>query len=110
MTDPVWPIHDSDAATPWPLSWYRFRLFISGATPRSLQAVRNIKMIGERYLGNQYELEVIDAYQQVDLAQEQDIVALPTLIKHFPLPVRRIIGDLSDTQHVLQGLALWPIG
>jgi circadian clock protein KaiB len=110
MTDPVWPIPDLDAATPRPSATYRLRLFISGATPRSLQAVRNIKMIGERYMGGNYHLEVVDVYQQINLVQDQDIVALPTLIKYFPQPTRRIIGDLSDTQHVLQGLGLWSIG
>jgi circadian clock protein KaiB len=110
MTDPVWPIPDPDAATPWSSATYRLRLFISGATPRSLQAVRNIKMIGERYMGGDYHLEVVDVYQQADFAQDQDIIALPTLMKYFPLPKRRIIGDLSETPHVLQGLGLWSIG
>jgi circadian clock protein KaiB len=110
MTDPLRPTSDHDAAKVQPTVMYRFRLYISGATPRSVQAIRNIKIIGERTLGGRYELEVIDVYQQINLAREEDIIALPTLIKHFPLPVRRVIGNLSHTPVVLQGLGLWPLG
>ena len=107
MTDPVRPNDDPDVI---PTVIYQLRLYISGATPRSVRAVRNIKRIGEQALAGHYELEVIDVYQQTHLALNQDIIALPTLIKNFPPPVRRIIGDLSDTQLVLQGLGLCPIG
>jgi circadian clock protein KaiB len=86
---------------------YRLRLYISGATPRSARAIRNIKAICERYLAGNYDLEVIDVYQQSQLMREQQIIAVPTLKKCAPLPVRTIIGDLSDTQQLLRALGLW---
>jgi circadian clock protein KaiB len=106
MTDPDRPTCDPDAAKVQRTIIYRLRLYISGATPRSLQAVRNIKMIGELNLAGLYELEVIDVYRKIRLARDEDIIALPTLIKHFPPPERRIIGSLSDIPLVLRGLGL----
>ena len=85
---------------------YRLRLYVSGATPRSTQAIANIKAIGEKRLAGRYELEVIDAYQQAELTRDQQIVVLPTLIKFLPGPLRRLVGDLSDEEHVLVGLGL----
>lgn len=85
---------------------YRLRLFISGATPRSAMAIANIKEIGETHLRGNYELEVIDAYQQADLVRDQQVVVLPTLIKSLPLPLRRLVGDLSDEDKVLVGLGI----
>ena len=85
---------------------YRLRLYISGATPRSTQAIANIKEIGEKRLHGRYDLEVIDAYQQAELVRDEQIVVLPTLIKHLPLPLRRMVGDLSDEDRVLVGLGL----
>ena len=87
---------------------YRLRLFISGASPRSQQAIANIKEIGERRLHGDYVLEVIDAYQQAELVRDHQIVALPTLIKQLPLPLRRMVGDLSDEEKVIIGLGLIP--
>jgi circadian clock protein KaiB len=75
---------------------YVLRLYISGSTSKSALAIENIKWICEQYLKNRYDLEVIDIYQQPDLAREEQIVAVPTLIKRFPLPLRRLIGDLSN--------------
>jgi circadian clock protein KaiB len=89
-------------------SRYRLRLYISGATPRSTQAIANIKEIGETRLHGRYDLEVFDAYQQAALLRDQQIVVLPTLIKHLPLPLRRLIGDLSDGEQVLVGLGIVP--
>ena len=66
---------------------YRLRLYVSGATPRSARAIANIKAIGDKRLRGRYELEVIDAYQQAELAREEQIVVLPTLIKSLPVPV-----------------------
>ena len=83
---------------------YVFRLYVSGSTLKSALAVENIKRICEQYLKNRYDLEVIDVYQQADLARAEQIVALPTLVKRSPLPVRRLIGDLSDSKKVLLGL------
>ena len=80
---------------------YVFRLYVSGSTLKSALAVENIKRICEQYLKNRYDLKVIDVYQQPNLAREEQIVALPTLIKQSPSPPRRLIGDLSDAKKVL---------
>ncbi|MHB8630180.1 MAG: circadian clock KaiB family protein [Aggregatilineales bacterium] len=85
---------------------YILRLYIAGVTPRSTQAVANIKAFCERFLADRYELEVSDIYQQPNLAQEDQIVAAPTLIKKLPLPQRRLVGDMTDTKRVLAGLDL----
>ncbi len=83
---------------------YLLRLYVAGQTPKCLSAIANIKKICEENLQGRYELEVIDLYEQPQLAQGDQIVALPTLIKKIPQPLRRIIGDLSDTERVLVGL------
>ena len=85
---------------------FRLQLFISGATPRSAEAVANINAITQKRLSGRFELEVIDVGQQAALARNHQIVVLPTLIRHLPLPIRRIVGDLSDTDKVLLGLGL----
>lgn len=85
---------------------YILSLFITGMTSNSLNAVGNIKAICEKYLKNRYELEVIDIYQQPDLALTEDLIAIPVLIKRFPLPESRMIGDLSSIEEVLIGLNL----
>ena len=96
----------ADAANDLPR--FRLRLYVSGATPRSRRAIENIKAIGETRLAGRYDLEVIDAYQQAELAKEQQIIVLPTLIKSLPGPLRRMVGDLSDEEQVLIGLGLGP--
>ena len=85
---------------------YVLRLFVSGLTERSTRAVENARTICEQHLNGRYDLEIIDIYQQPDLARGEQIVAAPTLIKKLPLPLRRVIGDLSDTDRVLIGLDL----
>lgn len=85
---------------------YILRLYVAGQTPRSVLAIANIKRICEENLQGQYEMEVIDLYQQPQLAQGEQIVAVPTLIKKLPPPLRCIIGDMSDTERVLVGLDL----
>lgn len=85
---------------------YSLRLYITGMTPRSTQAIGNIKAICERHLQGRYELEVIDIYKCPHLASGEQIVATPTLIKELPPPLRRIVGDLSDRERVLFGLDL----
>jgi circadian clock protein KaiB len=87
---------------------YVLRLFIAGMTPRSRRAIENIKRICEQELENRYELEIIDIYQQPELAATDQIIAAPTLIKKLPLPLRKVIGDLSDTERVVVGLDLRP--
>ena len=85
---------------------YVLRLYVSGSTLKSALAVENIKRICEQHLKNRYDLEVIDIYQQPNLARDEQIVAVPTLIKGLPPPLRRLIGDLSDVKKVLFGLDL----
>ena len=83
---------------------YVLRLYVAGLMPKSTLAIANMKKICEEHLHGQYELEVIDLYQQPQLAQGDQIVAVPALIKKLPSPLRRIIGDMSDTERVLVGL------
>jgi circadian clock protein KaiB len=85
---------------------YIMCLYVSGSTLKSARAVANIKRICEEYLKDRYTLEVIDVYQQPDLARRDQIVAVPTLIRRSPLPLRRLVGDLSDKQSVLRSLDL----
>jgi len=85
---------------------YVLRLYVAGQTPKSVIAITNIKRICEKNLKGRYDLEVIDLYQQPQLAQGDQIIAIPTLIKELPIPLRRIIGDLSNTERVLVGLDL----
>ena len=85
---------------------YVLRLFVTGMTTRSSRAVNNLRTICDEYLEGRYELEVIDIYQQPALTKGEQIVAAPTLIKKFPLPMRRIIGDMSNRDGVLLGLDL----
>lgn len=88
---------------------YKLRLFITGSTPRSIRALENMRKICEENLRGQYDLEVIDVYQDPAATKELQIVATPTLVKILPEPLRRIIGDLSDTERVFAGLNLVPL-
>ena len=83
---------------------FLLRLYVTGMTPKSTRAVENARRICETHLQGRYDLEVIDIYQQPQLAEGEQIVAAPTLIRKLPLPLRRVIGDLSDTERVLLGL------
>jgi len=85
---------------------YVLRLFVTGASPNSSRAIVNLKEICEKHLEGNYELEIIDVYQQPLIAESEQIIALPLLIKKFPSPERRLIGDMSDTGKVLRGLNL----
>jgi circadian clock protein KaiB len=87
---------------------YILRLYIAGATRQSSRAIESIQSICEERLHGQYELEVVDVYQHPSAAREDQVVALPTLIKRLPLPLRQLIGDLSNTKRVLLGLDLKP--
>ena len=82
------------------------RLYVVGMTPKSTRAITNIKAICEEYLRGRYDLEVIDVYQQPRLAQGEQILAVPALVKKLPLPLRTLVGDLSNTERVLLGLDL----
>jgi circadian clock protein KaiB len=90
-----------------PDAWL-LRLYVAGQTPRSLRAVANTQQICADQLHGRYRLEVIDLYQQPQLAQGEQIVAVPALVKRLPDPLRMVIGDMSDTQRVLVGLDLFP--
>lgn len=88
---------------------YLLRLYVTGTTPQSLRAISNIRNICEEHLKGRYDLEVIDLYERPGLASGEQIIAAPTLIRKLPLPLRRIIGDMSNTERVLVGLDLRPI-
>jgi circadian clock protein KaiB len=85
---------------------FLLRLYVTGQTPRSVKSIENIKKFCEKYLKDHYEMEVIDIYQQPALASENQIIAAPTLIKRLPLPLRRLVGDLSNQERVSVGLDL----
>ncbi len=87
---------------------YVLKLYITGATPRSTKAIMNIRDICEEHLKGRYKLEIIDIFQQPVLAKGEQIIAAPTLIKKLPHPLRRFIGDMSDTDRILVGLDLRP--
>lgn len=82
------------------------RLYVAGQTPKSLIALKNLKKICEEHLQGRYRLHVIDLVKTPQLAQDDQILAIPTLVRNLPHPIRKIIGDLSDTQRVLVGLDL----
>jgi circadian clock protein KaiB len=83
--------------------WY-LRLYIAGQSPKSLRAFANLKTLCEEHLAGRYELEIIDLVEQPALARSDDILAIPTLVRRLPVPLRKIIGDLSNTERVLVGL------
>jgi circadian clock protein KaiB len=87
---------------------YVLRLYITGTTPRSAAAITNIRKLCDEYLAGHYDLEVIDIYQQPTLAQGEQIIAAPTLVKKLPFPLRKVVGDLSNEERVLMGLDLRP--
>jgi circadian clock protein KaiB len=83
---------------------YNLRLYVAGQTPKSLTAIANLKRICEDHLAGRYSIEVIDLLVNPQLAEGDQIVALPTLVRHLPPPLKRVIGNLSDTERVLVGL------
>jgi circadian clock protein KaiB len=85
---------------------YVLRLYVTGMTPRSTEAFATIKAICEEHLQGRYDLEVIDIYEHPALAKDEQIIAVPTLVKKLPIPLRRLIGDLSAEERVLLGLDL----
>lgn len=85
---------------------YVLHLFVTGASPNSVRAINNLKTLCEAHLHGRYSLQVIDVYQQQAVAQKEQLIALPLLIRRFPLPERRLIGDMSETQKVLKSLGL----
>ena len=90
-----------------PETW-QLRLYTAGQTPRSIAALANLREICEEHLAGRYTIEVIDLLERPQLAQGEQIVAIPTLVRHLPPPMRKIIGDLSNTERVLIGLDIQP--
>ena len=85
------------------------RLYVTGTTGKSVRAIQNIRRICEEHLQGLYDLEVVDIYKNLALARGDQIIAAPTLVKRLPVPLRRLIGDMSDEQRVLAGLDLRPV-
>lgn len=104
MTDRLSDTANTKGAEIWQL-----RLYVAGQTPKSLVAFANLKKICEEYLHGQYSIEIIDLSKQPHLAIEDSIVALPTLVRKLPEPIKKIIGDLSNTEKVLIGLQIIPL-
>lgn len=92
------------------MSRYILKLYVTGRTPRAEVAIANLERICEEQLGGEYELIIIDVLEDPQLAEDEKILATPTLIKQLPPPLRRVIGDLSDTEKVLLGLDVQPRG
>lgn len=88
------------------LEQYRFRLYVAGNSPKSLRAIQNLKKICDEHLPGHYEIEVIDIYQRPELLEQEQIFAIPTLIKKLPLPLQRLIGDMTNTEEVISYLGL----
>jgi len=87
---------------------YLLKLYVAGMTSRSARAIENVRAFGEKHLEGRYDLQVIDVYQQPALTKSEQLIAAPTLIKKLPLPLRRLIGDMSSEDRVLVGLDLVP--
>lgn len=85
---------------------WELRLYVAGQTPKSIKAFANLKKLCEEHLAGQYRIEVIDLLQNPQLAEGDQIFAIPTLVRNFPEPIKKIIGDLSNTERVLVGLNL----
>ena len=88
---------------------YELRLYVAGKTPKSLTALNNLQKVCEEYLEGQYKIEVIDLLVQPQLAEGDQIFAIPTLVRKVPQPIRKIIGDLSNEEKVLVGLDIRPV-
>jgi circadian clock protein KaiB len=91
------------------LETYILRLYVAGQTPKSMTAFANLKEICEEYLEGRYQIQVVDLLENPQLASGDQILAIPTLVRRLPLPIRKIIGDLSNTERVLIGLDLVPL-
>jgi circadian clock protein KaiB len=96
---------ETDSETPEEKKW-NLRLYVAGQTPKSIAAFSNLKRVCEEHLAGRYSIEVIDLLKNPQLAQGDEIIAIPTLVRSLPEPVRKIIGDLSNTERVLVGLQL----
>ncbi|MFZ6185310.1 circadian clock KaiB family protein [Nannocystis pusilla] len=99
--------HEVPAGSPDPDMW-ELRLYVAGQTPKSIQALQNLQKICEEHLAGRYRIEVIDLHKHPKLAKQDEIVAIPTLVRKLPDPIRRVIGDLSNLEKALIGLQLVP--
>ena len=99
---------ENDESETGDASKWNLRLYVAGQTPKSIAAFSNLKRVCEDHLPGKYDIEVIDLMKNPQLAQGDQIVAIPTLVRKLPEPVRKIIGDLSNTERVLVGLQLRP--
>jgi circadian clock protein KaiB len=97
-------VNDAPSKVEWEL-----RLYVAGQSPRSVTAISNLKQICETHLAGKYSIELIDLLQNPQLSIDDQIVAIPTLVRQLPTPIRKIIGDLSDTERTLVGLQLRPV-
>ncbi len=99
-------LHEAGTATAAGPKAYRLRLYVAGQTPKSVLAFTNLKQICEDHLQGRYEIEIIDLLENPQLAQGDQILAVPTLVRRLPEPIKKIIGDLSNKERVLVGLDL----
>lgn len=97
----------SDAATGEDEYWY-LRLYVAGQSPKSLRALANLKELCEEHLAGRYEIEVVDLVEDPSQAESDEIIAIPTLVRRLPAPLRMLVGDLSNTERVLVDLRLEP--
>ena len=99
------PLSEANLAPAEPKA-YQLRLYVAGQTPKSVLALKNLKQICEDHLQGRYEIEIVDLLENPQLAQGDQILALPTLVRRLPEPIKKIIGDLSNKERVLVGLDL----
>jgi circadian clock protein KaiB len=99
-----------DRAAPESDPYWRLKLYIAGRTTKSVTAIANLKEICDQHMGGRYSIEVVDLIEHPELARGDEIFAIPTLVRQLPAPIRKIIGDLSDTERVLVGLQIVPAG
>jgi circadian clock protein KaiB len=98
----------ASAKSPVPVSW-NLRLYVAGQTPKSLTAFANLKRLCEQHLAGRYQIEIVDLVKHPQLAQNDQIVALPTLVRKLPEPIKRVIGDLSNLERVMIGMDIQSI-
>ncbi len=108
MSDDISPAEEPDAEGEADHGCYKLRLYVAGQTTKSLTATKNLKRFCEEHLAGRYEIEVVDLMQNPQLAAGDQILAIPTLVRRLPSPLKRIIGDLSNTEKILVGLDIRP--
>lgn len=101
------PLNADDNLSEGEDRFFRLRLFVIGASPNSIRAITNLKAICDQYIKDNYELEIVDVHQQPLIAEAEQIIALPLLIKKSPGAERKLIGDMSNTAKVLKGLGIY---